>query len=85
MVNPLGFILSCYEGDKPPAWVFGIGLIIYDLLAVKRGHRFYDSNELLELCPLLKTEGLLGGYRFFDGQADDARLVLRVILEAVDG
>ncbi len=29
------------------------------------------------------TDNLLGGYHYFDAQTDDARLVLRVILEAV--
>ena len=84
LVNPLGFILPCYEKDKPPAWVFGFGLIIYDLLAAKWGHRYYDFSDLLELCPILKSQGLLGGFRFFDCQVDDARLVLRVIFEAIN-
>ena len=33
--------------------------------------------------PALCQENLKGGYRYFDAQTDDARLVLRVIREAV--
>ena len=36
-----------------------------------------------ELCPPLNADGLKGGYRYFDAQTDDARLVLRLIQESV--
>jgi glycerol-3-phosphate dehydrogenase len=36
-----------------------------------------------KLCPFAAQEGLTGGYRFFDAQTDDARLVLRVLQEGV--
>jgi glycerol-3-phosphate dehydrogenase len=84
LVTPLGFLIASYRGDATPAWLFGAGLIIYDLLAVKWGHRRYDALDMHELCPPLRQEDLLGGYRYFDAQADDARLVLRVIAEAVE-
>jgi len=83
LVSPLGFLLVNYQGDRPPAWVFGAGLILYDILAKKWSHRYYDSFDILELCPTLKEEQLRGGYRFFDAQTDDARLVLRVLREGV--
>ena len=83
LVTPLGFLIASYRGDTIPAWVFGAGLIIYDLLAVKWGHRHYDALDMHALCPPLRQQDLLGGYRYFDAQADDARLVLRVIAEAV--
>jgi glycerol-3-phosphate dehydrogenase len=85
LVNPLGFLIASYRGDPTPAWLFGAGLIVYDLLAVKWGHRRYNALDMHELCPPLRQEGLHGGYRYFDAQADDARLVLRVIAEAVKG
>jgi glycerol-3-phosphate dehydrogenase len=77
--------MPSYIGDRTPGWVFGAGLFLYDLLALKWGHRHYDPHGLLELCQQLRASGLLGGYRFFDAQTDDARLVLRVIQEAVRG
>lgn len=83
LVTQLGFLLACFEGDAIPAWVFGAGLTVYDLLARKWGHRAYDAYDLRELCPQLTGEGLRSGFRFFDAQTDDARLVLRLIQEAV--
>lgn len=83
LVSSLGFLLASFQGDRPPAWVYGLGLVVYDLLAWKWGHRHYDAFDMLELCPKLRDHGLLGGYRFFDAQTDDARLVLRLIREGV--
>jgi glycerol-3-phosphate dehydrogenase len=83
LVGPLGFLLASYRGNRTPGWVFGAGLAVYDLLAFKWGHRYYDALDMKELCPPLCESGLKGGYRFFDAQTDDARLVLRVIREGV--
>jgi glycerol-3-phosphate dehydrogenase len=83
LVTQLGFLLASFEGDAIPGWVFGAGLTMYDLLARKWAHRAYDAYDLRELCPQLSGEKLRSGYRFFDAQTDDARLVLRLIQEAV--
>lgn len=83
LVNPLGFLMPCYRGDGMPPWLMGLGLGVYDLLALKWKHRYYDPYDMREFCPHLAPDGLKGGYRFFDAQTDDARLVLRVIQEAV--
>jgi glycerol-3-phosphate dehydrogenase len=83
LVTRLGFLLPNYAGDRPPQWVLGLGLTVYDILALRWSHRHYDALDIHELCPELRTAGLQGGYRFSDAQTDDARLVLRVIREAV--
>jgi glycerol-3-phosphate dehydrogenase len=83
LVSPLGFFMPTYRNDKIPGWAFGAGLIIYDLLALKWAHQRYSGPVALERWPFLRSDGLLGGYRYFDAQTDDARLVLRVIQEAV--
>ncbi|MGD8554673.1 MAG: glycerol-3-phosphate dehydrogenase/oxidase [Anaerolineales bacterium] len=83
LITPMGFLLANYAADRLPAWVYGIGLIVYDLLAGKWGHRHYNASDLRELCPQLNPDGLVGGYRYIDAKTDDARLVLRLILEAV--
>jgi glycerol-3-phosphate dehydrogenase len=83
LVYPLGFLLANYCDDSLPGWMCGAGLIFYDLLALKWGHRRYDSYDIKELCPSLNETGLQGGYRYFDAITDDARLVLRLIREAV--
>lgn len=83
LVSPLGFLLANFTGDRIPSWVFGMGLAIYDLLAFKWGHQHYDAQGLRNLCPPLSAPDLQGGFRYIDAQTDDARLVLRVIREAV--
>lgn len=83
LVTPLPFVMANLRGDRIPAWVFGIGLMMYDLLALKWNHAAYDAAGLRSLVPLLSAPELVSGYRYFDAQTDDARLVLRVIQEAV--
>jgi glycerol-3-phosphate dehydrogenase len=85
LVNRLGFLYTCLPGDRMPGWVFGTGLVIYDLMAKQWSHRSYDAEDLRELCPLLTNPGLRGGFRYFDAQTDDARLVLRLLRESVSG
>lgn len=83
LVNRLGFLYTCLQGDKMPGWIFGAGLTVYDIMAGQWSHRSYDLDDMLELCPLFTTPALRGGYRYFDAITDDARLVLRLIRESV--
>jgi glycerol-3-phosphate dehydrogenase len=83
LVSRLGFIYPILPGDHIPGWVFGAGLVIYDLMARQWSHRSYDNEDLRELCPALTAPVMHGGYRFFDAQTDDARLVLRLLRESV--
>jgi glycine/D-amino acid oxidase-like deaminating enzyme len=79
----LGFLYACLQGDKIPGWVFGAGLTLYDIMAGQWSHRSYDLDDTRELCPLLTTPALRGGYRYFDANTDDARLLLRLLRESV--
>jgi glycerol-3-phosphate dehydrogenase len=83
LVNRLGFLYTSMQDDKLPGWIFGFGLIAYDLMAHQWSHRAYDELDMREICPQLTNPYLTGGYRYFDAQTDDARLVLRLILESV--
>ncbi len=83
LINKLGFLYAHLEGDKLPGWVFRSGLIIYDIMARSWSHRHYDDLDMRALCPPLTSPGLIDGYRYFDAQTDDARLVLRLIREGV--
>jgi glycerol-3-phosphate dehydrogenase len=84
LVNQLGFLYAGLKGDKLPGWIFGLGLCTYDLMARQWLHRSYDTLDMRELCPPLSTPDLTGGYRYFDAQTDDARLVLRLLRESVE-
>ncbi len=83
LVNRLGFLLACYPGDRPGRIVYGAGLLAYDLLAGRLWHRRLTPEDLLRLAPRILETGLKGGFWFADAGTDDARLVFRVIREAV--
>ncbi|MBN1262173.1 MAG: glycerol-3-phosphate dehydrogenase/oxidase, partial [Anaerolineae bacterium] len=83
LIDPLGFLLATYKGDFPGKWTYGAGLTVYDLLALQWGHRYYSAGDFQMLAPHIAQENLEGGWRYGDAQTDDARLVLRVIFEAV--
>ncbi|MGD8398561.1 MAG: glycerol-3-phosphate dehydrogenase/oxidase [Anaerolineae bacterium] len=83
LIDPLGFLLATYKGDRPGRWTYSAGLSVYDLLALQWSHRHYSAEDLQMLAPHISREGLEGGFRYGDAQTDDARLVLRVIREAV--
>lgn len=81
LINPLPFNLVSYIGDSIPGWVFGLGLVAYDALALRWDHTHFSVPELLERCPNINQKSLEGGYQYYDAQTDDARLVYRVIQE----
>ncbi len=85
LVEPLDFLLATYDGEHPGRLIYSAGLTIYDLLAMRWSHRYYSAQEFNLMAGQLAQEGLEGGFRYGDAQTDDARLVLRVIREAVAG
>ncbi|RMG92208.1 MAG: glycerol-3-phosphate dehydrogenase/oxidase [Chloroflexi bacterium] len=82
LIDPLGFLLATYEGDTSRL-VYRAGLTVYDLLALQWSHKYYAPEDFQLLAPHLSPSGLKGGFRYGDAQTDDARLVLRVIQEAM--
>jgi glycerol-3-phosphate dehydrogenase len=66
---------------------YGIGLKIYNVLAGKYGFgtsEILTREETLERLPTIKTEGLRGGVVYYDGQFDDARLLINLAQTAVE-
>lgn len=83
LIDPLGFLLAQYEGDGAGRMIYGAGLTVYDLLALQWSHRYYSPLDFQMMAPYISPVGLRGGFHYQDAQTDDARLVLRVIREAV--
>lgn len=84
LVEPLGFIYPLYEGDSPGPWLMEMGLGIYTHLASDAGkYRRLDTVEIGMMAPGLRMDGLERGYHYGDAQTDDARLVLRVLQDAL--
>jgi glycerol-3-phosphate dehydrogenase len=83
LVAPLEFMMPLYKGAGPGKMAMKAGLTLYDLMAGKRRHEFLSPRQIASSVPHVRQDGLLGGFRFVDAQVDDARLVLRIIREAV--
>ncbi|MCP4360316.1 MAG: glycerol-3-phosphate dehydrogenase/oxidase [Chloroflexi bacterium] len=83
LVEPIGFLLATYKRDKIGRLVYRAGLSIYDLLALQWSHKYYSAADFQMFAPHIEFEGLKGGFQYRDAQTDDARLVLRLIREAV--
>ena len=83
LIEPLGFLIANYKGDRPGRLAYRAGLVIYDLLATQWSHKAYSTTEFQMLAPHIRQDGMEGGLCFGDAQTDDARLVPRVIREVV--
>ncbi len=83
LVHPLHFVFPTRRGDAAGRAMLGLGLSVYEALAWRRGHRRLSTDAVRALAPHLATDDLSGAYRYGDAQTDDARLVLRVLREAV--
>ncbi|WP_457629723.1 FAD-dependent oxidoreductase [Oceanithermus sp.] len=84
LAHPIPLLTPLYKAWEVPYYFSG--LKAYDLLA---GHerlkpsRFVPRSRALEEFPQLKEEGLVGGVEYYDGQFDDARMNVAVILTAL--
>ena len=83
LVHDLAFIVPNYDWWEAP--FYGIGLKVYDLLAGRFGFgpsKILSTDETVKRIPTLKTEGLRGGVIYYDGQFDDARLLINLVRTA---
>ncbi len=82
---PLPLVIPVYRPLHVPYFWFGLKL--YDALAGRANlgaSRFLSPAKTLERLPMLRTNGLLGGMLYYDGQFDDARLNLIIALTAAE-
>jgi glycerol-3-phosphate dehydrogenase len=85
LVHDQPFIVPNYSWWETP--FYGIGLKIYDLLAGKYGFgrsRILSLEETLERLPNIRQDGLRGGVIYHDGQFDDARLLMHLMMTAAE-
>jgi glycerol-3-phosphate dehydrogenase len=79
LIAALPFIVPTYKWWEAP--FYGIGLMVYSLLAGERGFgrsAFLSRRATLERLPTLRSAGLRGGVLYYDGQFDDARLLINL-------
>jgi glycerol-3-phosphate dehydrogenase len=82
--HPLPLLTPIYSWFGVP--YFRIGLKIYDWLAGRRNlhpSRYLNRKKALKDFPMLREKGLKGGVLYYDGQFDDARMNVSIILAAI--
>ncbi|MGE3973638.1 MAG: glycerol-3-phosphate dehydrogenase/oxidase [Bdellovibrionales bacterium] len=85
LVHPLKFVLPLYEGDRVTPFLMGIGMWLYDALAlfdVPMLHYFMGPRSTKREIPSLQTDGLKGSYVYSDAYMDDDRLVIETLRSA---
>lgn len=85
LVHDLRFIVPNYQWWEAP--FYGVGMKVYDALAGRYNFgrsRNLSVEETLERIPTLETGGLRGGVSYHDGQFDDARLLIHLVLTALE-
>ncbi|WP_419804741.1 glycerol-3-phosphate dehydrogenase/oxidase [Terriglobus sp.] len=85
LVHDLEFVVPNYSWWEAP--FYGIGMKIYDLLAVKYSFgrsKILSREETLKRLPTIEQEGLRGGVVYHDGQFDDTRLLTHLLMTAAD-
>ena len=84
LVEPLRFLMPIYRGIKPGKLTMRFGLWLYDRMAGKAASRWLSAAATLSQEPDLRRANLRGAVSYLDARTDDARLVLRLLLEAAD-
>ena len=84
LAQPLAFVMPGFQWWE--RGFYGIGLKMYDALAGKRGlgdTQWLSSAQTRKLLPTVRTKGLHGGVKYWDGQFDDARLAVALDRKSV--
>ena len=85
LIEPLQFLMPIRRDASPGRRTMQMGLALYDLMGGRRRSGWYDAAHVLQQLPWLLRERLLGAVHYEDARTDDARLVMRLILEAIAG
>jgi glycerol-3-phosphate dehydrogenase len=85
LVSDLAFVVPNYTWWEAP--FYGIGMKVYDALAGRYGFgksQLLSSEETVKRIPTIATDGLRGGVQYYDGQFDDARMLVNMAQTAAD-
>lgn len=77
LAQPLPFVMPTYQWWEAP--FYGVGLKMYDVLAGRAGlgrTEFLSRDETQAELPMVRSAGLKGGVKYWDGQFNDARMAL---------
>lgn len=85
LVHPLRFMLPLYEESRVGMGKMGLGMWLYDALAlfqVPEMHERLNAAESMERMPAMRSEHLKGSYVYSDAYMDDDRLVIETLRSA---
>src|SRR5512135_2400921 len=85
LVSNLAFIVPNYDWWEAP--FYGLGLKLYNVLSSKYGFgpsQVLSREDTLQRLPTINREGLRGGVVYYDGQFDDARLLINMVATAAE-
>jgi glycerol-3-phosphate dehydrogenase len=85
IVKRQSFIIPCYSLLSKFKYYFG--LKFYDLLSGSYSlgkSEALSRDEVIELFPGIKAEGLVGGVQYYDAQFDDARLAVNLAQTCIE-
>ncbi|TFG16317.1 MAG: glycerol-3-phosphate dehydrogenase/oxidase [Promethearchaeota archaeon] len=90
LVRPIPFLFVHLKDSKYKKRDIVAACKVYDFLSDKdsqfknyKKHKWYSSDEVMEMEPEYIREGNLGGAVYYDNNVDDARLTIETIKEAV--
>jgi glycerol-3-phosphate dehydrogenase len=85
LVSDLAFIVPSYDWWEAP--FYGLGLKLYNILSGQYGFgpsKILSREETLQRLPTINQDGLRGGVVYYDGQFDDARLLINMVATATE-
>lgn len=82
--SPLPILIPAYSWWLIPYYY--AGTVLYDMIAGKQnmGHSYIvGRNKALEAFPMLRAHNLAGGVVYYDGQQNDTRMNIALVLTAI--
>lgn len=83
IASPITLVTPLYKWYEIP-YMYA-GLVLYDLIAGKRGlgsSKIVGKKEIMELFPSVKKKNLKGGVRYYDGSFNDSRMIIALLQSA---
>jgi glycerol-3-phosphate dehydrogenase len=84
LIERMGYHFTLRKGQFPGRIPFSILLWLYDTLAGIKNHRYFNKASFASHYQGLNMDGVTGAMYYTDTVTDDARLVLRVLQEAIN-
>ncbi len=85
LVKPIQFLFPQYKQDRPGMNIMSLGLWLYDAMAGMKSfglHKRLNKVQFSAAAKGIRAADLLGGFRYWDAQTNDARLTLEAIMDA---